>query len=584
MRRALLCLAVILTVSRLNAEIFDVPSAYPTIQEAIDSAVDGDTVLIAPGTYSGEGNTFLHTDGKAVTITSQNGAEATIIDCDGGSAFYIDNSKKFSRLYEDSNTVVSDLTIRSASTGLNLFLAWPKLEDLVFRNCGTALGFMPGKYEKLDVSGALIVRNCTFDGASFGTGNIGTWITLLIDNCHFENISQIALSSNGVITCKNSTFINTGSVFSNENHWSVEISFDSCSVDGTSDAFIGNCSIENTSVENATVGVRNNSSCYGNVYVNQCSFKNISHTVFDIAGSFTVSNSEIIENPGQVAVTSGGMGDECMSSLYLYGCIVSQNGGGINSSLGSSDISIVNTEFSHNQGGIDVSGHFDRLQISNSLYTGNSKPINYSSTFYSSFKVSNSTIVTNDSGGVVVGDVDGYMDVISNSIIAFNQGVGLYVKPGTLSDININCNDVYANSVADYGGIADQTGQNGNMSDDPLFCDILNGDFQLNDSSSCAPDNNDCTRLIGAYDVGCAWILCGDINNDYMIGLEDVVYLINYIFKGGPPPDPQDCADSDCSGSVNLVDAVYLVRYLYSGGQAPCDTDNDGFMDCIPGY
>ncbi len=52
-----------------------VPSEYPTIQMAIDSALAGDTILVAPGTYYGMVN-FL---GKSLTIMSEQGPEVTIL-------------------------------------------------------------------------------------------------------------------------------------------------------------------------------------------------------------------------------------------------------------------------------------------------------------------------------------------------------------------------------------------------------------------------------------------------------------------------------------------------------------------------
>jgi len=53
-----------------------VPAGQPTIQAGIDTAVDGDTVLVAPGTYV-ENIDFM---GKAITVESAQGAEATVID------------------------------------------------------------------------------------------------------------------------------------------------------------------------------------------------------------------------------------------------------------------------------------------------------------------------------------------------------------------------------------------------------------------------------------------------------------------------------------------------------------------------
>jgi hypothetical protein len=68
----------------------------------------------------------------------------------------------------------------------------------------------------------------------------------------------------------------------------------------------------------------------------------------------------------------------------------------------------------------------------------------------------------------------------------------------------LTCCDIYGNAGGDWVGcIADQAGINGNFSDDPLFCDIAAGDYHLDDSSPCAPANNDCGVLIGVLGVGC---------------------------------------------------------------------------------
>jgi subtilisin family serine protease len=68
----------------------------------------------------------------------------------------------------------------------------------------------------------------------------------------------------------------------------------------------------------------------------------------------------------------------------------------------------------------------------------------------------------------------------------------------------------------------------------------------------------------------------GDVNNDSQIDVNDITYLINYLFKGGPPPVPvMDMADANCNKKVSIADTVYLINYLFKGGSAPslCYTD-----------
>lgn len=62
----------------------------------------------------------------------------------------------------------------------------------------------------------------------------------------------------------------------------------------------------------------------------------------------------------------------------------------------------------------------------------------------------------------------------------------------------------------------------------------------------------------------------GDANSDGKLTISDVVYLINYHFKGGPAPVPLLSGDANCDGKVDVADVVYLINYLFKGGTSPC--------------
>ncbi len=62
---------------------------------------------------------------------------------------------------------------------------------------------------------------------------------------------------------------------------------------------------------------------------------------------------------------------------------------------------------------------------------------------------------------------------------------------------------------------------------------------------------------------------CGDANGDGELNVADAVTLINYVFKGGPAPEPLQAGDANGDGDVNVADAVYLINYVFSGGPAP---------------
>jgi hypothetical protein len=66
----------------------------------------------------------------------------------------------------------------------------------------------------------------------------------------------------------------------------------------------------------------------------------------------------------------------------------------------------------------------------------------------------------------------------------------------------------------------------------------------------------------------------GDANGDSIVDISDVVWLMNYLFAGGPPPNPMAAGDANGDCVVDVSDVVYLLNYLFVHGPAPqegCD-------------
>ena len=61
----------------------------------------------------------------------------------------------------------------------------------------------------------------------------------------------------------------------------------------------------------------------------------------------------------------------------------------------------------------------------------------------------------------------------------------------------------------------------------------------------------------------------GGMNGDCLIDVGDIIFLIGYLYKNAPPPDPLERGDADCNGVVDIGDVIYLINYLFRGGPVP---------------
>jgi len=66
----------------------------------------------------------------------------------------------------------------------------------------------------------------------------------------------------------------------------------------------------------------------------------------------------------------------------------------------------------------------------------------------------------------------------------------------------------------------------------------------------------------------------GDCTGDGTVNAGDVVFLIGYLYKGGPAPNPYGRGDPNRDCQVNAADIVYLINFLFKNGEEPrkgCD-------------
>jgi hypothetical protein len=108
----LILATILLFVHSVGASVIYVPSQQPTIQAGINAAGNGDTVLVASGTYTGPGNFDISTLGKRILLRSEAGPDFTTLLLEHSE---VENDRGFEITDgEDSTTTIEGFSITSS--------------------------------------------------------------------------------------------------------------------------------------------------------------------------------------------------------------------------------------------------------------------------------------------------------------------------------------------------------------------------------------------------------------------------------------------------------------------------------------
>ena len=177
-----------------------VPSIkYESIQDAIDNAFDGDTILVAPGIYPGNIE-FDHyvIDDKIIDLTCEASLGQCTINClsESRGIFFNQNSSTI------RNFIITEGYTSGYGAGILCNKASPTIDNCIIQNCNADIGG-GGMFCKNDSSP--IIKNCTFKNNKVTSGESEKWqgtlytfingggiycysaSTPLIQNCVFDS-------------------------------------------------------------------------------------------------------------------------------------------------------------------------------------------------------------------------------------------------------------------------------------------------------------------------------------------------------------------------------------------------------------
>ncbi len=171
--RGILALVAIIGLSaQLHATERHVPSQYPTIQAAVDACVDGDVVVLAPGVYTGDGNTDVSVPPLAIAIRSLLGDPNTcIIDGEGLRRGFVVEGDDV-RVASIHGLAFANCAGTDGGTALTVETSYAEQPRCVVSSCVFTNNHETGNGDggAIRAVGTVEINGCSFVGNSAGRG------------------------------------------------------------------------------------------------------------------------------------------------------------------------------------------------------------------------------------------------------------------------------------------------------------------------------------------------------------------------------------------------------------------------------
>ena len=160
--------------------------------------------------------------------------------------------------------------------------------------------------------------------------------------------------------------------------------------------------------------------------------------------------------------------------------------------------------------------------------------------------------------------LDGSSPTLTNSILWGNSPDEIYFWEFESAghSITISYSDIQGGEAGIVANDGTVYWEDGNIDADPLFCDAENGDLTIQSDSPLLGAGQDGTDM-GAYGVGCEPFIAGDVTQDGLVNVLDIVLLVNWILSDTSLTDLEvSIADMTNDGLVNVLDIVALVNII----------------------